>query len=205
MSGGALVGAQFVLIEHGDQIPGVHSLAVIHGKGHDAAGDLAAHYHLVAIHGAGEDQSLWARTLSHQTANAMAARMVRRMSRRFMRKTSGIDCKPNYLEFKAISEERRKAMRPSPRLGFPKLEIVGISANAGELPVNGDVDRGARYYVRMEARKLSFFPNPLPAKLRLARIYRTVIPSELLSRLRRISFDCKDERHRRYGCLGCPR
>ena len=63
VAGGALVGAQLVLIEHGDQVAGLHALPVVHGQVHDAAGDLAAHHHFVAVHGAGEHQRLRAWTL----------------------------------------------------------------------------------------------------------------------------------------------
>ena len=63
VGGGALVGTQFVLIQHGNQVAGLHPLAVVHRQAHDAAGDLAAHHHFVAIHGAGEHESLRARAL----------------------------------------------------------------------------------------------------------------------------------------------
>jgi len=55
VAGSALIRAQFVLIQNGDQVPGVHPLTVVHCQAHDAAGDLAAHHHLVAVHGAGKD------------------------------------------------------------------------------------------------------------------------------------------------------
>jgi hypothetical protein len=63
VAGGALVGAQLVLIEHGDQVAGLDPLPVVHRQAHDAASDLAAHYHLVAIHGAGQHERLRTRTL----------------------------------------------------------------------------------------------------------------------------------------------
>ena len=63
VAGRALVGAQLVLIQHGNQVAGLNPLPVVHRQAHDAAGDLAAHHHFVAIHGAGQHQRLRARTL----------------------------------------------------------------------------------------------------------------------------------------------
>ncbi len=63
VAGGALVGAQLVLVEHGNQVAGLNPLPVVHRQAHDAAGDLAAHHHFVAIHGAGEHERLRTRTL----------------------------------------------------------------------------------------------------------------------------------------------
>ncbi len=63
VAGGALVGAQFFLVEHGDQVAGLDPLPVVHRQADDAAGDLAAHHHFVAVHGAGQHQRLRTRTL----------------------------------------------------------------------------------------------------------------------------------------------
>ena len=63
VAGRSLVGAQLGLIEHRDQVAGLDPLAVVHRQAFNAAGDLAAHHHFVAIHGTGQRQRLRTRTL----------------------------------------------------------------------------------------------------------------------------------------------
>ena len=100
VAGGALIGAQFVLIQHGDQVAGVHALAVVHRQADDAAGDLAAHHHFVAVHGAGEDQSLRARALLPPDGEGDDSQQREKDHSAFHAETSEFDCKPNHLKLK---------------------------------------------------------------------------------------------------------
>ena len=104
VAGGALVGAQLVLIEHGNQVAGLNPLPVVHRQAHDAAGDLAAHHHFVAIHGAGQHERLRTRTLEPPDRHGDGHNQ-RQKDRSFHAERphsvkSKIHCKPNHCESK---------------------------------------------------------------------------------------------------------
>ena len=112
VAGGALVGAQLVLIEHGNQVAGLDPLPVVHRQAHDAAGDLAAHHHFVAIHGAGQHQRLRTRAL-------VPTRSPRRwpQSAAEDRSFHDIHCKPNHCKSKLnYGRQRHVAASRSNRL-----------------------------------------------------------------------------------------
>jgi len=83
----ALVGAQLVLVEHGNQVAGLNPLPVVDRQAHDAAGDLAATTTSLPSTGAGEHERLRTRTLEPPGRRGTATIANTRIAR-FMRRTS---------------------------------------------------------------------------------------------------------------------